>query len=83
MIFGIWCVYTTAFQRPELAFRLAGWTKGDAMTILMSISLLSIGASIGFLIASVFSSTDESVGAVVSPDDLKPTPTEDVNWALG
>ena len=46
------------------------------MTILMSISLLSIGASIGFLIASVFSSTDESVGAVVSPDD-KPTPTEE------
>ena len=53
------------------------------MTILMSISLLSIGASIGFLIASVFSSTDESVGAVVSPDELKPTPTEDANWALG
>jgi hypothetical protein len=47
------------------------------MTILMSISLLSIGASIGFLIASVF------VGAVVSPDDLKPTPTEDANWTLG
>ena len=49
------------------------------MTILMSISLLSIGASIGFLIASVFF----FVGAVVSPDDLKPTPTEDANWTLG
>jgi hypothetical protein len=53
------------------------------MTILMSIALLSIGASIGFLIASVLSSADEPVGAVVSPDDLEPTPTEDVNWALG
>ena len=42
------------------------------MTILMSISLLSIGASIGFLIASLVSSADEAVGAVVSSDDLKP-----------
>jgi hypothetical protein len=46
------------------------------MTILMSISLLSVGVSIGFVIAGVFSSTDETVGAVVSPDD-KPTPTEE------
>ena len=47
------------------------------MTVLMSISLLSVGVSIGFVIAGVFSSTDESVGAVTSPDDLKPTPTEE------
>ena len=53
------------------------------MTILMSIALLSVGVSIGFVIAGVFSGTHESAGALVSADDLKPTPTEDVNWALG
>jgi hypothetical protein len=47
------------------------------MTLLMSISLLSVGVSIGFVIAGVFSSTDESAGAVVSTDDLNPTPTEE------
>ena len=25
VIFSLWCVCTTAFQRPELAFLLAGW----------------------------------------------------------
>ena len=47
------------------------------MTILMSISLLSVGVSIGFVIAGLFSGADVSVGAVVSSDDLKPKPTEE------
>ena len=47
------------------------------MTILMSIALLSVGVCIGFVIAGVFGSIHEFVGALVSPDDLKPTPTEE------
>lgn len=45
------------------------------MTILMSISLLSVGVSIGFVMAGVFSNADEEVGTV-SNDDL-PTSHEE------
>ena len=48
------------------------------MTILMSISLLSVGVSIGFVIAGMFSGADAvSAGNVISKSDPDPTPRED------
>ncbi|MFY9785819.1 MAG: hypothetical protein WAK08_08795 [Pseudolabrys sp.] len=47
------------------------------MTILMSISLLSVGVSIGFVIAGMFSGADESAGNVISKSDPDPTPREE------
>jgi hypothetical protein len=42
----------------ELSYLLAGRVRGTVMTLLMSISLLSIGASLGFVIAGILNKSD-------------------------